>query len=149
MRVSFAGLTFCAVKERYGRESASARVMVEEAAAAAVTDAKYMKEAEAAARRQAREKERQEAMEKARLQAQREEEAEARRAARTAKAAGRIRLLTPSGDLVITESGNASLRAGSPAPSKMESINDVGFQTVSSRGGARQGARRPRRGGQL
>lgn len=34
MRVSFAGLTFCAVKERYGRESASARVMVEEAAAA-------------------------------------------------------------------------------------------------------------------
>jgi hypothetical protein len=29
--VSFAGLTFCAVKERYGRERASARVMVEEA----------------------------------------------------------------------------------------------------------------------
>lgn len=30
MRVSFAGLTLCAVKERYGRERASARVMVEE-----------------------------------------------------------------------------------------------------------------------
>ncbi|KAF9477235.1 hypothetical protein BDN70DRAFT_896671 [Pholiota conissans] len=121
-----------------------------EAAAAAVADAKHMKEAEAAARRQAREKERQEAMEKARLQAQREEEAEARRAVRAAKAtAGRNRSLPPGAEyLDITESGNASLRAGSPPPSKMEKKNDVGFQTVSSRGGASQGVRRPRRGGQ-